>query len=465
MAAARADDDEQFWSAIRDIPAATRKARPGEVPAAIEKLTPIFERITFGMGGELARPTGGMVDHATDPAVVLPTLTRRAIDVMEQAVRFERAHHATYGRTPLPEDGTRIELTMQRFVGDADRHGLTEADAAGLVEAWSFANAWMQPVLHPAQRKDVRAMVPDRDRLTAAVEAARERIDTASWLHDLLRVLDDEPPIVLHRASGAGFRVTVSGIGDNFQLHTLLAAALLGTHLPGGRPPAAEIAAASDGDPAPPGGIRGHFNLADRRRRTTGGGGGPLVEHGRTRQRTPARDRRLTATRDAASRHVRRLLRDLRPLSERPPGPGEESFEQFRGGTGRQIADRLFEAGPHEDGQRDAVHFRDHQFSCGVARPHVPAAAAVPRRSRGGVLGGIRHRPHRRTPRHRSDEPRGCPSVTATPVAVRGRSASRRSPRSESLIGGGCSVAASGQGNHGHPQRHRFVQGIHHGRT
>jgi hypothetical protein len=96
----------------------------------------------------------------------------------------------------------------------------------------------------------------------------REHIETAHWLSGLLLVLDDEPLLVLDHATGRGYRVTISGIGDNFQLHTLLAAALIGDEsrglLPGRRPTEAEIAAASDGeDLTPSGGIRGNFNLVD----------------------------------------------------------------------------------------------------------------------------------------------------------------------------------------------------------
>ena len=96
----------------------------------------------------------------------------------------------------------------------------------------------------------------------------REHIGVAHWLYGLLLVLDDEPLTVLHRPTGRGFRVVISGIGDNFQLHTLLAARLTGDEvrgfLPGERPSAAEIAAATGGpDLTPAGRIRGQFNLVD----------------------------------------------------------------------------------------------------------------------------------------------------------------------------------------------------------
>jgi hypothetical protein len=87
----------------------------------------------------------------------------------------------------------------------------------------------------------------------------------APWLLGLLLVLDDEQLIVVHRATGRVYELTISGIGDNFQLHTLLAATLIGDpaqgRIPGTPPHPSWTTAAIDGEMAPPGGIRGQFNL------------------------------------------------------------------------------------------------------------------------------------------------------------------------------------------------------------
>jgi hypothetical protein len=96
----------------------------------------------------------------------------------------------------------------------------------------------------------------------------REHIGTAYWLYGLLVVLDDAPLTFLHRPARRGYRVIISGIGDNFQLHTLLATRLIGDEpqglLPGTPTRPGEIAAASDGaDLTPPGGLTGYFNLVD----------------------------------------------------------------------------------------------------------------------------------------------------------------------------------------------------------
>ncbi|WP_328476426.1 hypothetical protein OHA21_21845 [Actinoplanes sp. NBC_00393] len=250
-------DERKFADALEKLPKAVLKARPEQVQDALVKLVPVLQTIGTGIGGDVARLAGSMGDYGTDATVVAPVLALRATVVLEQAVSFEQAYRSAHGDVPSASFGAVIPQVLERFTGDP-----------ALVEAWFTAEDWAQPVLFLSQRKDVRAVLaglPDRDRLVAAVEAAEEHVGPAAWLHGLLRVLDDEPLIVLHRATGRAFRVTISGIGDNFQLHTLLAGALIGgtAGLPGEPPSAVELAAATDGEPQPDGGIRGNFNLVD----------------------------------------------------------------------------------------------------------------------------------------------------------------------------------------------------------
>jgi hypothetical protein len=261
-------DEERFTKALERIAAATPTADPAEVQDALVTLEPVLASISFGVGADLVRVAGGMTTFGTDPVMLLPTLVRRAADAMEQAARFAAAYDDAFGELPDAGDPGMIGPTIERFVGAAPRPGLPEHEAYGLVEAWFAGGEWVQPVLYLAQRKEVRAALPERERLTAAIAAVREHIDTAQWLYGLLLVLDDEPLTVLHRPTGRGYRVTISGIGDNFQLHTLLAAHLIGAKsrglLPGKPPGAAAVAAASDGeDLTPAGGITGQFNLVD----------------------------------------------------------------------------------------------------------------------------------------------------------------------------------------------------------
>jgi hypothetical protein len=266
--AVHAEDTERFYAALERIVASAREASPGEIQDGLVRLQPVLAQIPLGMGADLVQVAGGMADLGTDPLMVLPTLVQRAAEAMERAARFAAAYPEACGELPDPDDQTLIEQTIERFVGAAPRFGLPERDAYGLVEAWFTGGGWVQPVLVLCQRKPVRAALPERERLTVATEAVREHIGTAHWLYGLLLVLDDTPLTVLHRPTGRGYRVTISGIGDNFQLHTLLAARLTGERsqglIPGQPPSPAAIAAATDGaDLTPAGGITGQFNLVD----------------------------------------------------------------------------------------------------------------------------------------------------------------------------------------------------------
>jgi hypothetical protein len=270
FAAMEARDLDGFSNAVpaigRAVPGSTRE----EVQAALGRLEPALG-LPFGIAGDLAQLLGGMAAYGTDPAVVVPTLVDRAAEVMESAARFAELHQETFGDPPSPEAHDEIAATLERFVGAAAEQGLDEREAEMLVQAWFCADDWIQPVLFLCQRADVRATLPQRDRLTAAIEPVRKLYGTPDWLAGLLLILDDEPLLVLDRGfagTGRGYRVTIGGIGDNFQLHTLLAAALIGDSsrglLPGRAPTEDELAAAGTGDDLQPaGGLHGNWNMVD----------------------------------------------------------------------------------------------------------------------------------------------------------------------------------------------------------
>jgi hypothetical protein len=273
-----ANDAQGFNEALRRLSTDTPQATPQEVQGAVDRVAQVLATIPFGMGTDLVKVAGSMADYCPDITGLLAVLARRATTVMELSERFA----ATLGATDLPdpEDPSLYQPVVARLSdllaqlgrstlpGILDLPARPEDRARALAEAWFTCGAWVHPLLYLSQRADVRAMLPGRDRLSAATEAVRDYIGAADWLHGLLLVLDDEVLLVLHRATGFGYRVTIGGIADNFQLHTLLAAALIGKKsrglIPGKGPSPAEVAAASDGpDLAPTGGIRGIFNLVD----------------------------------------------------------------------------------------------------------------------------------------------------------------------------------------------------------
>src|SRR5207244_8017644 len=76
---------------------------------------------------------------------------------------------------------------------------------------------------------------------------------SAAFLAKMLQVLDDEELVVLSPEPKMGFRVRIGGIGDNFQLHTLLAGAIVGPAEEGLYPGVVGTLFNGHTDPAEPG--------------------------------------------------------------------------------------------------------------------------------------------------------------------------------------------------------------------
>lgn len=262
----------QDAGAVRKAYDALRKAviaaGEAEAAAAVSALVPALEDMPVRYGGGLARTVGAMVGMKGDPAPVLDVLARRARDVMEDAVVFADAWRTLNG--PLPSrQRESLDAVATRYAAASDGPRERSLEQAA---SWWTGEDWAQPVLYLCQRADVRRALPDRARLLAAAERLTDEYpELAPFLVGLLRTLDGEKLAVLHRESGRGFWVTVSGVADNFQLHTLLAGALLAPgegggagYLPGLPPTAAMIAAADGtGDPMPPDGVTGRFTMVD----------------------------------------------------------------------------------------------------------------------------------------------------------------------------------------------------------
>ena len=95
---------------------------------------------------------------------------------------------------------------------------------------------------------ELRATLPQKPVLLARIKRYQERY---GFLGKMLNVLDDEPLVVLHPETTRGFRFTMSGIADNFQLHLLLHGKLAGKgpdRIDGVVPSADSLSQGSDGE-------------------------------------------------------------------------------------------------------------------------------------------------------------------------------------------------------------------------
>ncbi|KES03753.1 hypothetical protein BU52_29015 [Streptomyces toyocaensis] len=195
----------------------------------------------------LAMAAGFCVERGADPAAcaepILDGVHRDLLDAREFAHRWT-ATGAAEDELPRPNEEIIDDALLARLGGDV-------YEATRLALAWCSVEEWQPPALAVLCRSaEVR-----RRHASAILPACRDL--AALGRHDLkclayaLAVLDDEPLVVLHKPTGTGFEVRIGGIGDNFQLHTLLAHVLVGGgYVPGTMPSAESVRLAMDPEPA-----------------------------------------------------------------------------------------------------------------------------------------------------------------------------------------------------------------------
>ncbi|MFD0271589.1 hypothetical protein ACFVGY_34205 [Streptomyces sp. NPDC127106] len=248
-AAVRAQDADAAERAFAQLTRGFGKATDAQLQAAGPRLAALLGEVPPGPRAVVAVLTGACVERGADPLACAPGVFAGALDAFEQAAVFcER--WAAAGRGELP---------------DHEGEGLEEADFERIgfepVMAWQALPQFEMACVAMLNSPRVRRELPGRDGLRAAVARVAELSDEPfKCLAYALAVLDDEPLIALDRATGAGFALRISGIGDNFQLHTLLADALIGRGLVAGEAPSAE-AVASCRDQAGMVPTTGSFNL------------------------------------------------------------------------------------------------------------------------------------------------------------------------------------------------------------
>jgi PAS domain-containing protein len=189
---------------------------------------------------------------------------------------FDRLHHALVQSTdlarlwttvaadepfPQPNDLAGIRTTYQQITSAA-----AAEDALEMTMAWYSLDIMLEAAVVILLDRNVRASLNTRraELFTAVCEIADVRPDV-DFLAKILRLQDNDVHIVLHRPSRQGFRAHLSGIPDNFQLHTILASALvplLSPHDPAAdRPNERQVLAATTGMPVAP--MRAYFSMTD----------------------------------------------------------------------------------------------------------------------------------------------------------------------------------------------------------
>ncbi|MFF8604023.1 hypothetical protein ACF065_24045 [Streptomyces sp. NPDC015232] len=212
--------------------AASRQASGAELRAAAPRLAALLPRLGQGPDSTVAGLVAAGVERGADAAGCAPPVLERV------RVAFEEA--------AVLVEGWAAEGRDEPGLADYDTYGY------GPVMAWralpAFEAAALVLLRYPAVRRALGGA--ERAAHLAAVARCGARFRR---LGHAFAVLDDEPVLAVHRPTGARFALRASGLGDNFQLHTLLAHALIGGgHLPGQAPSRTAVACCRDRDGAAP---------------------------------------------------------------------------------------------------------------------------------------------------------------------------------------------------------------------
>lgn len=272
-----AGDYTAFRRSAEGLAAAGPQAGPAELSAAVTRLAPIIPRIS-GPFAKAAVFAGALVEWGGSSLPLAPVTPARAAADLELSGMFPGVWARVSGGQPLPdqEDEAAEPGAAEVLSAAADRLGLPGPASRQFATAWFHAGDWMMLMITLLSIREFRAAMASRERLRAAAAVMADRSARAGWLYGLTLVLDDEPLIVLDAGSGRGFQLTMSGIGDNYQLHTLLADRLA-TRVPGLEPPERHwVAAATDTPPTLPGGA-----VIQRRCRLFDGHGSYVYPEGR----------------------------------------------------------------------------------------------------------------------------------------------------------------------------------------
>lgn len=232
-AAAVAQDAKRSGKAFVRLQETFGQAKEADLLDGGPRLAAVLEQVPPGPRAVVAVLVGACVERGADAGRCAPGVRAGLRAALEAAAAFAGAWAATGGGPfPVPDDGEPGEEIVERTGFDA---------AVG----WWTLPQWEMAAVALLNHRAVRAGAGgERDellRLLTAVEQASGRQFRS--LGHALRVLDDEPLVALHRTSGTGYALRFFGIGDNFQLHTLLADALIGGgHVEGHAPSPHEVA-------------------------------------------------------------------------------------------------------------------------------------------------------------------------------------------------------------------------------
>jgi len=206
------------------------EASDEDVDLAAALLADVLEEMPAGKDAIAAVLIGACIERGAHPVApagpILAAAERAAEGAADFLTRWPSGwdYPRQLGEIPPP--------SMFQQLGEPDD---PEVLAAGY--GWWTLPLWQSAVAALLSHKEVRKrFLPNEEFFWNAREVA-VATGIGAYLAQALAVLDDQKLVVIHRPTLEGFEFLMSGVADNFQLHTLLEERLVTPgHLPGTPP-------------------------------------------------------------------------------------------------------------------------------------------------------------------------------------------------------------------------------------
>lgn len=245
-----------YQRAMSRLADTARAEGPAALTAAVEALAPLLP----GLAGDFAKTAvlaGAFVEWGASPMALAGVLPKRAAESMMLNDLVPGCWAEAAPGRPLPEPvSASTKQLVQALVTLARPQGRPDkGDMTRIAMSWFDMEDWLKALITVLGDGSFRAAVPAavKAELRERAAAVGGRSQFAAWVGQLAAVLDNEQLVVLDPHARRGYALTMSGIGDNFQLHILLADRLIGDPgrglLSGVRPDRSWVEAATDADP------------------------------------------------------------------------------------------------------------------------------------------------------------------------------------------------------------------------
>jgi hypothetical protein len=251
---------DQIQAGLRAVHPHIRRATSEELTEQLRRFVPGFrgaqpsDRMVVAIAALLC---GTMVEHGGDSDVCGEVLLDCLEDLLRALGGFWEEVRRLAGVAVNPENANSL----------ADVHAgeIAAADRPAALAYFAHPLFVLGVVAHLSMSKSLRATARTRPALLELAPNVDVAISEDSRLGCLLRVLDDEPLLVLHAGERKGFQTRMTGVADLLQLGGLCAARLIGKPaegwLPGRKPDRAFIAAVTRGQIREDLTVEGVFNL------------------------------------------------------------------------------------------------------------------------------------------------------------------------------------------------------------